>query len=178
MISARAVLSLNLITVALLSFHPSVSRAQNAAPHITSKPTGYDSLMLTDDDIQVIRKDIGSQRKQVIAANMKLTDVEAERFWPVYEQYVSELAKISDPKFTLLKQYVQVGGALTDTEAENAVKQWMDSDQSVVQLRMKYLPNFRKVLSAKSTALFYQLDRRIQLMIDAQLAAALPLVEP
>ena len=178
MIRARVFLSLNLITLTLLLFHPNATRAQNATPHITSKPAGYDSLVITDDDIQVMRKDIRSQRKQVIAANMRLTDVEAEKFWPVYEQYVSELTKISDPKFTLLKQYVQVGGALTDTEAENALQQWIDSDQAVVQLRMKYLPNFRKVLSAKSTALFFQLDRRIQLMIDTQLAAALPLVEP
>jgi hypothetical protein len=43
---------------------------------------------------------------------------------------------------------------------------------------MKYVPIFRKVLSAQNTALFYQLERRVQLMIDLQLASQLPLVEP
>ena len=124
------------------------------------------------------RKDIRSQRKQIIAANMKLTDTEAEKFWPVYEQYISELVKINGTKYALIKQYVQNGGSLTDSEAESAVKQWVDIDQSVAGLRMKYIPTFRKVLSPKNTALFYQLDRRVQLMIDFQLASSLPLIEP
>jgi hypothetical protein len=34
------------------------------------------------------------------------------------------------------------------------------------------------VLSAKSTALFYQLERRMQMMVDMQLASQIPLVQP
>jgi Spy/CpxP family protein refolding chaperone len=139
---------------------------------------GDDFQPITDEDIQMMRKDIRSQRKQIIAANMKLTDTEAEKFWPVYEQYVSELVKINGTKYALIKQYVQSGGSLTDAEAESAVKRWVDVDQSVAELRMKYIPTFRKVLSPKNTALFYQLDRRVQLMIDFQLASSLPLIEP
>jgi hypothetical protein len=96
----------------------------------------------------------------------------------VYEQYISELVKINDAKYTLVKLYFQSRGALTDTEGENAIKQWLDVDQSVAQLRMKYIPNFRKVLSSKNTARFYQLDRRVQLMIDLPLLSSLPLIEP
>jgi hypothetical protein len=133
---------------------------------------------VSDQDIQMLRKNLRSQRKQIIAANMKLSDTEAEKFWPLYEQYVADLVKINGPKYTLIKQYVQAQGALSDTEADSAVKQWLDIDQAVGDLRVKYVPSFRKVLSAKNTALFYQLDRRIQLMIDLQLAANLPLIEP
>jgi len=86
--------------------------------------------------------------------------------------------KINDTKYSLIKQYVQSGGALTDTEADSAVQQWISLDQSVAELRKKYIPNFRKVLSPKNTAIFYQLDRRVQLLIDLQLASSLPLVEP
>jgi hypothetical protein len=109
---------------------------------------------------------------------MKLTDTEAEKFWPVYDQYVSELVQINGKKYELIKEYVQSQGQLTDTQADSAVTQWIGVDQSVGELRLKYVPLFRKVLSAKNTALFYQVDRRIQLMIDLQLASALPLVEP
>jgi hypothetical protein len=96
----------------------------------------------------------------------------------VYEQYISELVKSNNKKYALIKQYMQTGGALTDADAESAVKEWVDVDQSVAQLRMQYIPNFRKVLTPKSMALFYQLDRRVQLMIDLQLASTIPLVEP
>jgi hypothetical protein len=51
-------------------------------------------------------------------------------------------------------------------------------DASVAQLRLKYIPIFRKALSAKGTAMFYQIDRRVQMMIDLQLASAIPLIQP
>ena len=126
----------------------------------------------------MLRKDIRSQRKQLIAANMSLTSDEAEKFWPIYDQYVGELVQINNTKYVLIKQYVQSSGSLTAEQADNSVKQWLGVDQSVSQLRMKYVPIFRKVLSAQNTALFYQLERRVQLMIDLQLASQLPLVEP
>jgi Spy/CpxP family protein refolding chaperone len=178
MVTTRTVLSVHLIVSVLFLLHTGIAFAQDASPRVTSQPAGDEYQPITDEEIQMMRKDIRSQRKQIIAANMKLTDVEAEKFWPVYEQYVSELVKINGAKYALIKQYVQTGGALTDTEAESAVKQWVDVDQSLAQLRMKYIPNFRKVLSPKNTALFYQLDRRVQLMIDLQLASALPPIQP
>jgi len=133
---------------------------------------------VTDEDIQMLRKDIRSQRKQIIAANMKFSEAEAEKFWPVYEQYVSDLVKLNGTKYALIKQYIQTQGALTDTEAASAVNQWVNVDESVAALRKKYIPIFSKVLSPKSTALFYQLDRRVQLMIDLQLASSIPMIEP
>ena len=85
----------------------------------------------------MMRKDIRSQRKQLISANMKLTDAEAEEFWPVYKEYISELVAINGAKYALIKQYVQTSGVLSDAEAESAVKQWIRIDQSVADLRMK-----------------------------------------
>ncbi len=148
-----------------------------AAPQADAASAGQ-SQPLSDQDIQMLRKNLRSERRQVIAANLKLSDAEAEKFWPLYDQYVSELVAINHTKYELIKQYVQSNGALNDTQATSAVKEWISVDQSVGNLRLKYVPQFRKVLSAKNTALFYQLDRRIQLMIDLQLASALPLVEP
>ena len=84
---------------------------------------------------------------------MKLTDAEAEKFWPVYEQYVSDLVAINGAKYALIKQYVQNGGVLTDTEADNAVKQWIDVDQSVAQMRMSALQTSARHLSQTSAAL-------------------------
>ena len=121
---------------------------------------------------------VRSKRKQIMAINMKLSDVVAGKFWPVYEQYVSELAKIDDAKCELIKRHVQARGALSDTEAESAVRQWPDLDESLARLNKRYVPNFRKILSPKTTARLYQLDRQMRLMIDLQFASALPLVEP
>jgi glutamyl-tRNA reductase len=97
----------------LLLFPRNIACAQDAAPRVTSKPVGDDFQPITDDDIQMMRKDIRSQRKQIIAANMKLTDSEAEKFWPVYEQYVTELVSIRH-EIRTGRQYVKTRGVLTD----------------------------------------------------------------
>ena len=41
----------------------------------------------------------------------------------------------------------------------------------------KYIGEFRKVLSAKQAARFFQLEMQMQRMLDLQVAAELPLVE-
>jgi hypothetical protein len=133
---------------------------------------------ISDDDIALLRKDIRAQRKQLIAANMRLSPAEAEKFWPVYDQYINELVSNNSTKYALIKQFVQTGGVLSDAQAADSVKQWVNVDQNVAALRQKYIPIFGKVLSAKNEALFYQLDRRVQLMIDLQLMALIPMVEP
>ena len=166
------------LMMSIFLFPQRVASAQTATPHITSRPMVDSQETITDEDIQMLRKDVRSQRKQIIAANMNLSDSEAEKFWPVYEQYVSDLVKLNGTKYALIKQYIQTKGALTDAEAEAAVNQWVSIDQSVGELRKKYIPLFRKVLTAKNTALFYQLDRRVQMMIDLQLASAIPMIQP
>lgn len=167
------------LTIVGWLLHPAVIVAQSTSPKSDAQSTALQQdQVLSDQDIQMLRKNLRSQRKQVIAANMKLTDAEAEKFWPIYDQYVGELVKMNNTKYDLIKQYVQNNGVLTDAQADSAAKQWIGVDQSVGELRLKYVPIFRKVLSAQNTALFYQLDRRVQLMIDLQLASALPLIEP
>ena len=172
-------IAISSLTLALLLIGAVATSAQdNSAKPSAPASADQQKPPITDSDIQMLRKNLRAERKQVIAANMQLTPAEAEKFWPVYEQYVSELVKNNNLKYDLIKQYVQQQGNLTDAQADAAVKQWIQVDESVAQLRLKYVPLFRKILSAKSTALFYQVDRRIQLMIDLQLASALPMTEP
>jgi len=85
--------------------------------------------------------------------------------------------KINNAKYALIKEYLQSSN-LTDAQADTLSKRWLDVDSSVAQLRLKYIPKFRSALSAKGTAMFYQIDRRVQMMIDLQLASALPLIQP
>jgi hypothetical protein len=132
----------------------------------------------TDQDIDLLRKDIRSQKKQMIAANMKLTDKEAEQFWPIYDQYTAELVRINDKKYAVIKEYAQNYDTLTDDQAVSLSRQVLEVDGSVSQLRLKYIPIFRKVISGKKTAMFFQLDRRLVMLIDLQLSSQIPLVEP
>lgn len=132
----------------------------------------------TDQDIELLRKDVRSVKKQAIAANLDLTEDEAVKFWPIYDQYTAELSKINDTKVNLIKDYARNYTTMTDEQAEAYVKGRAAVDESVYRLRLKYFPIFRRVLSGKTTATFFQIEWRISLMIDLQLASQMPLIQP
>src|SRR5258708_5965925 len=132
---------------------------------------------LTDQQLALLRKDIRSIKKQLIATNLTLTESEATKFWPVYEQYSAEFGKINEARSTIIKEYSDGYGTLSDDQADNLIRRWLDTDISAAQLRQKYVPIMRNVLSGKKAAPFFQLDRRISMMIDVQLTSQLPLLQ-
>jgi hypothetical protein len=108
---------------------------------------------------------------------MSLTESEATKFWPVYDQYTADLTKINDNKLAVIKEYAAKYENLSSEEAQALVRKWNEADDAVIQLRLKYLPKFQDALHNKKTARFFQLDRRIGLVTDLQLASEIPLVE-
>ncbi len=150
--------------------------AQDAPAHSATAAPG-NAAAFTDQQFALLRKDIRSVNKQLIAANLTLTDSEATKFWQVYEQYSADFGKIYDTRTVIIKEYSDGYGTLTDEQAENLIRRWLDTDIAAAQLRQKYVPVFRKVLPGKKAATFFQLDRRISMMIDVQLTSQLPLVQ-
>jgi hypothetical protein len=148
---------------------------QDTAPNRFANGANFQAP--SDQDIQLLRKDLRSQKKQIVAANMNLTDVEAEKFWPVYDQYTADLTRINDAKAALIKEYLQTFDMMTGEQAESYIRKRGSVEESIMQLRLKYIPVFRKVLSGRQTALFFQIDWRLGLMIDLQLAQ-MPLIDP
>jgi len=132
----------------------------------------------TDENIRLFRKDVRSLKKQIISANIQLTDKEAQQFWPVYDRYTSELDKIEDRKFELLQEYARDYSTITDEQADAYIKGRAAVEESILQLRLKYMPVFRKVLSGRTAALFTQMDFRLGLVVDLQLASQVPMIEP
>ena len=159
------------MATALLAGVGLMSGARVLAQNPVSQPS-------SDEDIQLFRKDVRSLKKQIIAANMDLTDTEAQQFWPIYDRYTAELGAITDTKYGLLKEYAQNYTTLTGDQAESYIKGRAAVEQSIMELRLKYFPIFRKVLTGKSTALFFQMDWRLGLIMELQLASQTPLVEP
>jgi hypothetical protein len=130
----------------------SQSAKQDAAPG-KSAVSGYSQAEI-DQDIALLRKDLRSEKKQVVAANMNLSDTEAEKFWPVYDQYAADLSRINDKKAELIKGYWQNFQAMDGDQAESYIRQRAAVEQSVMELRLSYIPRFRRVLSGRQTALF------------------------
>jgi Spy/CpxP family protein refolding chaperone len=130
-----------------------------------------------EKNIELMRADLRSARKQIIAANMNLTGAQAEKFWPVYDSYTQEIMKLGDVRYALAKDYGKSYETMTDAQADDLLKRNAALDQQAAMLRQQWIPKFRKVLTGKQTALFFQLDRRINLLVDLQMASEVPLVK-
>jgi hypothetical protein len=143
----------------------------------TQSGEGQTSSASLDRDIQILREDVRSDRKAITAANMDLTADEATKFWPIYDQYVQETTKVNDTRVALIKDYAANYNNMTDQLAQQYMKKVADIQQQLIQLREKYVPMFEKVVSPKKTAQWYQIDRRLDLLIELQLAALIPIVD-
>jgi hypothetical protein len=152
--------------------------AQQPTPTPAASDKNVTAEQVNEANIQLMRQDIRAQRKKIIAANMPLTETEATTFWPVYDRYVGEIIKINDARYALLKEYAQSYSNMTDEQADSFIRRWVGLDRDTTELRLKYIPEFENVISHKKTALFFQLDRRLSMLVELQLASQVPLVQP
>ncbi|HXM61092.1 MAG TPA: hypothetical protein VN950_09545 [Terriglobales bacterium] len=158
----------SLLTVAQVSQPPS-----SQSPSVAGAPSNN----ISDKDIEMLRADLRAQRKQIMAQNMTLTADEATKFWPIYDQYRQAAIKANDERWAVLKDYAANYDTMTDAQAEDYIKRANAVDEQLLALRMRYVPMFEKVISAKKTALCYQIDRRIDLLINLQLSSVIPMVD-
>jgi hypothetical protein len=146
-----------------------VAQAQQVTVEKIINPT------ITDEDIALLRQDLRAKKMQVIGQNMSLSDAEAEKFWPIYNHYVKDLHEVNNQKYALLKQYAEMWATMTDQDALIYVRHWLEADTEAQELRLKYVPAVSQVLPGKKAATFFQLDRRLNMIIDLQLFSQIPL---
>ncbi|HEY8188508.1 MAG TPA: hypothetical protein VIF64_20735 [Pyrinomonadaceae bacterium] len=129
-----------------------------------------------EKDLALIRRDIRAEKKKIIAANMTLTETEATKFWPVYDQYVAEMTKHNDEFFAVIKDYAANQKTISDAQASSMIKRWVEIQIGRDQTRQKYIPLFEKVIPGRKVALFFQIDRRLYALLDMQVASEIPLI--
>src|SRR5580700_7878934 len=133
------------------------------------------SPTVTDEDIALLRKDLRTMKMQVIGQNMSLSEEEGQKFWPIYNHYVRDLHEVNNQKYALLKQYAEMWATMTDQDALIYVRRWLEVDGQAQALRLKYVPVVSQVLPGRKAATFFQLDRRLNMIIDLQLFSQIPL---
>lgn len=131
---------------------------------------------LTDADIQLLRSDIQAGKNEVITHAMQFTDSESNSFWPIYRDYSRDQQSIGDERVQLIKDYAQHYDAMDDAKAKNMTQRLLNIDAKVTNLRQEYWPKFEKALGAKKAAKFFQVDNRLTLLTNLQLASEIPLL--
>lgn len=127
--------------------------------------------------VDLLRSDIRSQKVAIITELMDFTEADDAKFWPVYREYETELAKVNDDRLALIKEYAANYETLTDDAADRLARGALDVEGRRHALRVRYYDRFKLVLSPKAAARFLQVENQILLILDLQIAAALPIVQ-
>jgi hypothetical protein len=150
--------------------------AQSAATAVPAPPAA-ETTALTEADIQQLREGLRADKRQATAEALKLTDAEAAKFWPIYDKYIADLTTINNSKYGLIKEYSEKFGSYTDKQATDFIKRWLDVDVKASQLRSRNVPIVGKVLPGVKAASFFQIDRRLAMLVNLGLASQLPILQ-
>jgi len=142
-----------------------------------ARPVSATAAPNVEEVLKAVRSDLQLSRTDIISKNVTLTAEQAAKFWPVFEAYQKEQNAIMDAQLKGLQEYVDKFDTLDDAGAMALMKTHLDRDQRMVTLRLKWLPEFRKVLPGKLAARVMQIDRRISLAHQVEFSSRIPLVE-
>ena len=127
-----------------------------------------------DAYVGLLRSDIRAQKAAVIAEVMQFTDDEEAKFWPAYREYEAQLAAINDERIALIAEYAGTYEKLTDETADRLAASALALEARRHALKAKYYEQLKTLLQPKTAARLLQVENQILLLLDLQIAAALP----
>jgi len=127
-----------------------------------------------DSAIEVARTQMQADKASILTATMTFNDKDGAAFWPIYREYEHERSVLDDGRVSVIKEYTQKYPNLSDSEAKDMAERMFEYDSRLAALKKKYYKRFNKVLPALTVTKFFQLDRRIDLLVDMQVEASLP----
>ncbi len=139
---------------------------------------GIKTMDVAKQEIQLTIAAVEAQRKSVIAQNLYLSDKESG-FWAVYNDYRAAMRKVIDLRAGVITDYADAyrNNALSDKIAGKLLDRSLAVQEKRIKLKKSFVKKFKKVLSAKNVARFYQIDNRVDLLINMQLSSGIPLAE-
>lgn len=130
----------------------------------------------TQQLIDLMRKDVRAEKADIVAKTMELSADEAAIFWPLYKQYEAELKVLGDERLSIITEYADNIDTLADEKAKDLITRAVALEGKEHALKERYLAEFLALLPAKVVARFFQIESRINNLIDLELSGQIPLV--
>ena len=127
--------------------------------------------------IELLRSDLRTQKIAIITEMMEFTEAEDAAFWPIYRDYEFEMSKLNDERVSLIQEYAKTYTQMTDATADALATKALDLESRRQDTKRRYYGRFKQALSAVTAARFLQVEQQIQLLVDLQISAALPIVK-
>ena len=126
--------------------------------------------------IQMLRQEVGQDRREIVKSAMLLTPSESTRFWPLYDQYRVAMTKVGDRRVRLISDFAAHRDAMSEDEAERLMKESVDIEKDKLKVKEEYMKKMQKELSARTVARFFHIDSKLDAIVQAELAANIPLI--
>jgi hypothetical protein len=144
------------------------------SPGSAAPPTSAAEQKNKDFYIDLVRRDVRQDARNIIGEKLALKQAEADKFWPVYDRYEAELKRLGDAKLALINDYADNYKTMTDAKAGELTSKAIDLDIRRTSLLQQYLPEFQKALTNRRAAQFYQIEMPLLKIVDLQIASQLP----
>ena len=128
-------------------------------------------------DVELSRDVLQAQRKLLVSHNLVLSEAEGTAFWPVYDKYAAEQRQLNDRLIKAIESFATEYDQLTDARAKQLLEDSLAIREDRNKLRRSYLKRFSKAVPGKKLARFYQIDNKLDVLLDALIAEAVPLVK-
>lgn len=135
------------------------------------------AIYAQDSYMEIVRSTIKTEKKALIAEVMQLSDEESGVFWPVYNEYEDKLYKLNTDYFNIVKDFADNFENMSAEKASEIILKANKISMDEAKLEKTYLKKMMKVISPQKTLRYFQASNKIQVMIDAQLATEIPLLE-
>jgi hypothetical protein len=131
------------------------------------------------NNLEIIHEKLKADKKLIVTKYMELTESEAQKFWPVYEDYQKDLQKLNERLGSLLQSYAAEyrSNSLSDEKAKKLLDEWLALDKDEASHRKAYAGKVLKVLPAKKAARYLQIENEFRVLLKYDLAATVPLVQ-
>ena len=139
--------------------------------------SGFSGAQTLDDYIEIARDVLSAEKKVAVAEAMQLNDAEGSAFWELYNEYNLEANKVHNQRIALIKDFADNYDNLTDAKADELWIGVLSYQQQLLKLKKSYYKKFRKIISPGKAARYFQIENKIEALINASLAAEIPLIE-
>ena len=129
------------------------------------------------DNTQILIEKMRADKKLLIAETMKLTESEAKAFWPVFEEYQKALGALGNRMLKLIDSYAVKYETMSNKDARGLLDEYMTIKRDRLKLQESYLPKLRNALPEIKVFRYYQLENKVEAMINAMLAEQFPLIK-
>ena len=130
-------------------------------------------------NLAIIHEKLKADKKLIVSKYMELTESEAKKFWPVYDEYQNDLQKSNERLLRLPESYAAdyKNKSLTDEKAKKLLDEWIALEQDEGKRRSTHAPKVLQALPAKKAARYLQIENEYRILLRYELAATVPLVQ-